>query len=247
MPPVALAAGTAPSGTPTAAQSQCAACAARGECLVGQLPPAQREQIRPWIQERSGHKHEVLLQQGDPIGVLSMVKVGAVLVTRKGADDRPRPIGILGSGSTLGAFGLLGQRSVLGAQAITPVRLCELQVSQLQQAEQRGLIAATHFTQAGLRAYELLADWAQVARVQGTTGQVAAALLILSKGQRSQMVRLPGHAVLGGLLGTTRESVARALSRLAQHGRLLRRDRWHCEIVEERLRACVAETPGVAL
>ncbi len=236
--------GTAQAGPSTAAQSQCTTCAARGECMVGQLPAGSREQLQPWIQERSGHKNEVLLHQGDPIGMLSMVKVGAILVTRKGADERPRPVAIFGSGSTIGAGSLPGQRSVLGAQAITPVRLCEIQLSQLQQAEQQGLLAAAHFAQAGLRAYELLADWAQVARVQGTTGQVAAALLVLSKGQRSQMVRLPGHAVLGGLLGTTRESVARALSRLEQHGRLVRRDRWHCEIVEERLRACIADAPG---
>lgn len=231
----------------TPVPSQCTACAVRTECLIGQLPSAQRAWLQPWVLERSLRKHEVLLQQGEPVGMLALVKVGTILITRKGADERPRPIGILGSGATIGVFSQAGQRSVLGVQAVTPVRVCEIQLPQLQQAEQLNLIGAPQFMQAGLLAFERLADWSLVVRVQGTTGQVAAALLLLSKEQRSQLIRLPSHSVLGGLLGTTRESVARALARLVLQGHLRRRDRWHFEVVEEGLRACIADTPVAAV
>jgi len=97
-----------------------------------------------------------------------------------------------------------------------------------------------------MRSMSNQADWAQVARAPGVVCQLAGALLQLGALQRSERIRMPGHAVLAELLGITRESVARGLARLEDKGGITRVGRTYCELHGERLQACAGgERPPV--
>jgi CRP-like cAMP-binding protein len=83
--------------------------------------------------------------------------------------------------------------------------------------------------------YGHLADWAHVMRVKGIQQQLLGALQLMSHDQSNQLTRLPSHVALAELLSTTRESVARNLRLLEQQGLLIRRDRWHCQLIDPQI------------
>jgi len=204
------------------------------------MPPQTRQRFLPLLRERPFGKSELLLRQGDLPQQLSIVKVGSIMMSRNGPDGRARPVGIFGSGQVLSSLALRNKTSLLTSEAITPGRLCEIDIAPLLQDEVLDADLWRQLNDSRARSYENMADWAQVTRVRGTVEQVAAALLQLGKTHRSRLVRLPSHAVLASLLGTTRETIARALARLLAQGCITRRDRWHCELHEEQLVARIA-------
>lgn len=224
-------------------RGHCDDCACSSKCMIGRLQAPQRQAIQPLIHERSFHKGQVLLHQGEPAPALHVVKVGSILTSRKGPDGRPRPIGIFGCGHVLDTFAFTGQPTLLTSRAVSAGRLCEVQARRLLDEQPRDSPLLQQLDAARVRFCAGLADWAQVMRVRGVTGQVAAALLQLGAEQRSRLVRLPSQSALAELLGTTRETIARALSRLQAQHCVIRRDRWHCELLEAPLLARIAASP----
>ncbi len=213
----------------------CAECASRPHCLLGRQDRGARSAWEPYIRERRFPRGEVLQSQGTALPVVQVVKIGTVLLQRSGSDGVEHPIGLAGCGQTLGTPGLLEQPADLSCVAVLPGRVCEIDVQALIRNDLLTREALLDLAQEQLRAYALLSDWARILRVRGATGQLAGALLLLADLQRSTLVRLPSHSVLAALLATTRETVARSITQLTRLQGLLRRDRWHCEIVRDKL------------
>lgn len=205
-------------------------CAARSACVIGQLPAALREEAAALVRERTFRKGEVLQEQGELASRLAVMKVGSAVVLRESGDGEHRAVGFVGRGRVLGTFALLGESNALGCVAVSAGRLCELDLAAARgpgsaQARLRGALM-----RALVRDFALLADWAQVMRIRNTRGQLFAALQLLAVEQGSRRIRLPSRTALAELLGTTRETVVRNLRALESSRRLLRRDRWHCEL-----------------
>ncbi|WP_311222453.1 MULTISPECIES: Crp/Fnr family transcriptional regulator [unclassified Acidovorax] len=224
---------------PAPDRKACPDCACRQHCLLGRQDAAVRAAWEPHVRERRFRKGEVLQRQGDVLAAVQVVKVGTVLLQRSAGDGVDRPVGMAGCGQALGTAALLQQPAELSCVAVMPGRVCEIEVAPLWPGKpQSSLLDAAFLRDLAvdqLHAHALTADWARILRVRGSVGQLAGALLLLATLQRSTLVRLPSHAVLAGLLTTTRETVARGMALLIRQGALLRQDRWHCELVRDRL------------
>lgn len=209
---------------------RCRLCAARRICQIGQLPPNHQERLEPLIHEVDFAKGELLQEQGAGTEVLRAVKLGTVMLSRRGPDGVDRPVGLIGRGHLLDHGGLLEQTTVASAQALSPGRLCELPMAALRANSLADpvFLSAVHASMA--HSWGRLADWGQVMRLRGLRRQLVNTLLLLGEEQGSRTVRLPTHVALAALLGTSRESVARTLRSLALDGHLRRVDRWHAEL-----------------
>ncbi len=216
----------APADTP----QRCQICAARAHCVVGLLPRAQQERLDPLIRERSFRKGEVLQTEAVVPTVVRTVKLGTLVLTRRGPDGQARPIALAGRGHLLGLWGLLDGQTQVGAQALSTGRVCELPATALRQTLEADhslyTMVHTHMAQSFAR----LADWAQVMRLRGLPRQLVAALMLMARDQGTRTVHLPSQVALAALLSTSRETVARTLRQIEDDGYLQRIDRWHGEL-----------------
>jgi CRP/FNR family cyclic AMP-dependent transcriptional regulator len=181
------------------------------------------------------------MQQGQMAQTFKIVKTGSVMVQRSGEDGIERPVALFGAGQSLGTTAMVQLPSSVSVRALTAGRVCEVNIAE---AMRRGLVDAEFLiglAQSYAQTNARLADWARIVRIRGVAGQLAATLVQLAHVQRSTLVRLPSHAVLAGLLCTTRETIARALRKLALLHCVVRRDRWHCEIQREALLSLAGE------
>lgn len=215
------------------AQKRCADCASRERCPVGNLPAVERESFAAVVEERAFRKGQVLQEQGQLATRLRILKTGTVLLLRCDREGRQCVVGLAGRGQTLGKFALMSQPDALTCIGASGGRFCEIDFAA---ARAQGLLHSRFLSGLALahvREFGRLADWAHVMRVGGARGQLLAALLLLADEQGSGCVRLPSQTVLAELLGTTRETVARSLRTLETARQLVRRDRWHCELLPQ--------------
>lgn len=221
-------------------RQNCHECSSRHQCLIGRQSDAARVSWPTLVQEHRFRKGDVLQLQGETADSLSVLKVGTALLQRTGPDQVARPVAMAGCGQALGTGAVLGTAERLTWVAVQEGRLCRLPAAALVRSG--GL--DSEFLQALLheeaQAQSRLADWSGLLHLRGVPAQLASALLQLSQLQRSTLVRLPTHTVLASLLATTRETIARSLTQLAQQGAVVRHDRWHCAIVRAPLVALLA-------
>ncbi len=218
----------------------CHECSSRRLCLIGRQGEATRVPWPALVQEHRFRKGDLLQTQGETADSISVIKVGTALLQRVGPDEVARPVAMAGCGQALGTGAVLGTAERLTWVAVQEGRLCRIPAAALVRSG--GLDA--EFLQALLQeeaqAQARLADWSGLLHLRGVPAQLASALLQLSQLQRSTLVRLPTHTVLASLLATTRETIARSLTQLAQQGAVVRHDRWHCAIVRAPLVALLA-------
>lgn len=224
----------------------CHECTSRLQCLIGRQSDAGRAPWAGLVEERRFRKGDVLQRQGETAKSVAVLKVGTALLQRTGVDGTPRPVAMAGCGQALGTGAVAGTPEDLAWVAVLEGRMCHVPAAALLRSGGVGV----EFLHALLREEALartrLADWSGLLRLRGVPAQLASALLQLSHLQRSTLVRLPTHTVLASLLATTRETIARSLTQLAQQGAMVRHDRWHCAIVREPLVALLEGQPAPA-
>jgi CRP-like cAMP-binding protein len=217
----------------------CSRCITREDCVFSSLPHDSPVTGKALVHERRFHRGDVLRTQGDAADTVQMVKVGSVLASRTGVDGISRSIAIFCRGAAMGRFEPFDTTNVLTCRAISSGRLCEVRIDEMGSAVTKDFQDLMLDRQ--IRTFGLLADWAQIMRIKGVTGQVAAALVQLERCQRiNGSVQLPGHSALAGLLGTSRETIARVLGQIELTGALTRLDRTHCKINRAKLIALLA-------
>ena len=217
----------------------CSRCITRNDCAFVNLPRKSPVTGKPLVHERHFQRGEMLREQGAASDTVQMIKVGNVLASRSGVDDRPRPVFIICPGQTVGQFEPTEAGNTLSCRAISAGRLCEVLLGEIGEAATEDF--RNVLLERNTRTFRLLADWAQIMRIKGVTGQVAAALVQLASSQRvGNVVHLPGHSALAELLGTSRETIARVLAQLELKGALARLDRTHCTINRSKLVALLA-------
>lgn len=211
-------------------QVRCQRCAVRQHCVIGRLPASTLEHLDPLIREKPFRKGEQLQIEGTVPTTVRTVKLGTVMLTRQGPDNRAHPVALAGRGFLMGLWGLIDGGTLLGTEALSSGRVCELPANTLRQLVEQGptLLPLLHEQMA--RDVSLLADWAQLMRLRGLPGQLVAALILLAREQGAGRIQLPSQVALAHLLGASRESVARALKLIEERGYLQRTDRWHGEL-----------------
>lgn len=217
----------------------CSHCVTRNECVFTSLPCISPVTGEPLVRERRFHRGEVLREEGDTPGTLHMIKVGTVLASRAGVDGVSRPVIILCRGQAIGRLDQMETGNALTCRAVSAGRLCEVRLSDLGAAASSGFRALV--VDRYIRTFSQLADWAQIMRIKGVAGQIAATLVQMERCQRaSGVIQLPGHSALAALLGTSRETIARVLAQLELSGALARLDRTHCRINRAKLISLLA-------
>lgn len=211
-------------------RTRCSHCATRGVCLVGGLPCATREVLSHAIHETPFGKGRVLQQEGQVAQSIAIIKIGTVMASRHGEDGHPHSVALLGRGHTLGQYACYGQPEQIGATALSPGRVCTVEVADLYRLGVVDKKFHACLQSMNVRAHGQLADWSRVMRIKGVPQQLLAALVLFSREQKSRVVRLPSHVALAELLSTTRETIARSLSHLEAGHRIVRHDRWRCEV-----------------
>jgi CRP-like cAMP-binding protein len=226
-------------------RTDCVGCATQSNCPLGKLPEALGAVVLPCVAERTFGRGQVLQRQGESTNVLRLIKSGSVLVYRDEPGGATVPVAIAPPGQIIGASKLFDAPAMFTVVAMSDARTCELDVATL---DRLGVLNEPEFChplgESVFRTLGLLADWARVTRVAGVRAQLAAALTVLGAQQKSERVRLPGHAVLAELLGVTRESVARAMSALEKDGHITRLGRTYCELRPARLKHQAAPAPS---
>lgn len=215
--------------------AQCEQCATRSACILANQSNELLRALQPSIHEIRFRKGDVLLEEGLQCVDVMVIKVGSVFGYRCGLDGAARPIGIAGRGAAFGMFAFFGQPNQVTGIAASAGRACVIPVPALQARARDSALLSEQIAASMVRGCGAIAAWSECMRVPGITNQLAYAVLLLSQAQRSAIVELPTHSALAALLGTTRETIARALGALERQGIIRRLERRLCEVVRNRV------------
>lgn len=222
---------------------KCVDCASYQFCIIRGLSRTDPVDAGALFKEHSFKKGEILSREGEHVNHLRVVKVGTVYLCRSGSSGRINPIAIFGQGTVVGMCSYFGQPNQVAVVAGSSGRYCEISTELMVSLarndqkiwDQIGLVHSVTFG--------LLAKWAEAISRPNISGRVANSLRLLMEVHRSSTVPLPSHTALAHLLGTTRESVARALAMLEAEGCITRRGSRCCEVMQESLSQWLSRQP----
>jgi CRP/FNR family cyclic AMP-dependent transcriptional regulator len=221
--------------------SHCQHCAIRQECVFGRLDDAERAFLEPQIRQRVFHRGDALVEEGKVASFVRIVKLGTAFAYRHGLDGRSRPIGVIGRGNAFGIFGVFDSPSQASVVALTTVRICEIPVVGLRNTSTCGSKLLVQMTRAVVETFAAITAWSEAMRLSGVINQLAYILVLLADANKASLVALPSHSALAELLGTRRESVARALGTLESEGGIHRHERKRCEVFRSKLLARLSQ------
>lgn len=221
-----------------ATSPSCHECVGRDNCFFKQLPDAVHERIRPMLRERSFSPGDVLQQQGVLIPVLQVVKVGDLLCKSQPPVGEEHAVALIGQGQLIGMANVWQMPSSVTVQALSSGRVCQADIDQMQQYNLFTPEVVQLLGQRKIKALQRLTDWSMAARQKTVHQRVAGVLCLLTQEQRSKQVRLPSHAILADIVGSSREAVVRALKQLEVDGRVVRRARGMYELDEHLCSFC---------
>lgn len=209
---------------------KCGNCASYEFCITRGLSLRDSVDGGVLIKEHSFRKGEILAREGEHVPHLRVVKVGSVCLGRSSPGGHIDPVAILGRGAVVGLCSYFGQPNQLGSVALSSGRYCEISTEALACLARSDQKIWDQVGRACSVAFGTIAGWTQATSRRQITGRVAHSLLLLMEVHHSPTVTLPSHVALAQLLGTTRESVARALALLEAQGCVARRGSRVCEI-----------------
>jgi CRP-like cAMP-binding protein len=213
----------------------CQDCAIRETCALNRLRNEERARIEPQIRERIFHRGDVLLEEEKTAKAVRFLKLGTVFGYRTGLDGRSRPIGVVRRGGALGIFGTFAMPSQATCVALTTVRVCEVPVAGVRDMMTCGSGLLVQISRSATEMFAAVIAWSEVMRLPGVVNQLAYVLVLLADASQAPVVQLPSHAALAELLGTRRESIARALRVLESEGGIRRHERKRCEVRRSQL------------
>ena len=226
---------TQPRGNDRPFRGRCPDCATRGVCLIGSLPQASAG-IGPAVRERTFHQGDMLSREGDLSSHFKIIKIGMVFLCRSTAAGAPRPVAVSGRGTAFGIFGFMAHPNQVSVVAASAGRYCEIATERIQSLSGNDRTFRRRLEKLYVDTVAIFARWAEAMGRGSVSARVAAALLLLTDSQRSTSITIPSHSALAELLGTTRESVARALATLEADGGVIRKSPRRCEVFPEMLR-----------
>ncbi|MDQ2686450.1 MAG: Crp/Fnr family transcriptional regulator [Armatimonadota bacterium] len=195
--------------------------------FFGRLDAAMLEQIAGRARRRRFGAHEALFHEGDPGQTLYVIVSGSVAIQKTSAAGQTIHVAERGAGEHFGELALIDGRPRM-ADAVT-VTACDLLMLDREEfvhcIETSPPIALAVMASLAERLREA-ADGLEERRSLDVLGRLAQTLLALAEGQGtppepSGALRLElalSRQELADRVGTTRESVSRALGRLGQLG-----------------------------
>jgi CRP-like cAMP-binding protein len=222
--------------------ANCQSCAIRDVCVLGRLRNDEPALLEPHIRQRTFHPGDVLADEGKVATFVRIVKLGTVFGYRRGLDGRSRPIGVVSRGNGFGVFGVFDNPTQATGVALTTARVCEIPVVALRERRACDSKMLVSLGRSAVETCGAMATWSEAMRLPGVVNQLAYVVVLLADANKTSVVELPTHSALAQLLGTTRETVARALATLETEGGIRRWERKRCEVHRRNLLARVARS-----
>lgn len=229
------------------ASGKCDQCASHQMCIIKGLSRGRSADARVPFTEYSFRKGEILAREGEHASFVRVIKVGVVHLCRSGAGQQLNPVAISGRGMVVGLCALFGQPNQLGAVAASSGRFCEVPadlVSSMVRDDQRGW---NHLGWVYTATLGLMAKWTEAINRNNILDRVASSLRLLTEVHGASTVPIPSHSALASLLGTTRESVARALALLEKMGCIKKNCGHRYEIIHKPLAQWLSRDPQVRM
>jgi len=212
----------------------CEHCSTRGRCLFSVLSLPNNDHFRSFVRERAVGVGETLEAEGSLGQTLGVIKVGLLRGVRGHPGEDGKSVLLMGKGRLVGFTLPFGQAALLSLVAITPTRVCEVDIRVVRD------LAMPHepFQQAIYRAIAgfvgTMADWSRLLREDSYLVKVGAALQLIAAEEGSSSFRIPSHTELANVLGARRETVARHIAILIDKGLFRKIDRWHGVLTADR-------------
>ena len=222
--------------------ANCQGCAIRDVCVLGRLGNDEPALVESHIRQRIFRRGDVLADEGKIATFVRIVKMGTVFGYRRGLDGRSRPIGVVSRGNGFGIFGVFDNPTQATGVALTAGRICEIPVVALRNRRACDSKMLVHLGQSAVQTCGAMATWSEAMRLPGVINQLAYVVVLLADANKTPVVELPPHSALAQLLGTTRETVARALGTLEIEGGIRRWERKRCEVYRRNLLARVSRS-----
>ncbi len=203
--------------------------------MLGRLGEAERALLEPHFRQRVFHRGDPLVEEGKVASFVRILKLGTVFAYRNGLDGRSRPIGAFARGNAFGIFGMFESPNHISGIALTAVRACEIPVVALRDLSACGSQLRVQLIRAAVSNIAAMAAWSDAVRLAGVVNQLAYVVMLLADASKSSVVDLPTQSTLADLLGTRRESIARALRKLDGEGGIRRLERKRCEVYRSKL------------
>jgi CRP/FNR family cyclic AMP-dependent transcriptional regulator len=184
----------------------------------------------------------MLSREGDVASHFKLIKIGTVFLCRNAPEGASRPVAVSGRGTAFGIFSYLNLPNQVSVVAGSSGRYCEIAAERIQSLACNDKSFRARLEKVYVDTVGVLASWAEAIGRGSILTRVAASLLLLADNQRSTVITIPSHTALAETLGTTRESVARALAMLEASESVLRKSPRRCEIFPELLRERLART-----
>lgn len=226
------------------AQGDCEHCATRSVCVMSALEVTELRLLQPKIRQHAFRSGDVLQEEQASNDTAQVIKVGSVFGLRRGLDGQSRPVCLLGRGSVFGLGSYFGERTQVRAVAATSGRVCVIDIPVLIDQAARNSALGARVNAVLAASIGRLATWSEALRLPGIMKQLAYAALLLSRAQQNTMIELPDQKSLAALLGTSRETIARAMTQLEQDGIVRRRGRRLCEVSHEGVQGLLAPEPA---
>jgi CRP-like cAMP-binding protein len=192
------------------------------------------------VRERTFHQGDMLTREGDVSSHFKIIKIGMVFLCRNTAGGAPRPVAVSGRGTAFGIFGYMAQPNQVSVVAASSGRYCEIATEKVRSLSGNDRTFRRRLEKIYVDTVAIFAGWAEAMGRGSVNARVAAALLLLTDSQRSTAITIPSHSALAEMLGTTRESVARALAALEAGGGVIRKSPRRCEVFPGLLRERLA-------
>lgn len=206
---------------------RCEHCSTKARCLFARLPRPEHERFWSSVRERTVAAGETLEAQGARTQTLGVVKVGLLKGLRRGPGEVDKPIVLMGKGRLVGYSQPFGQSAILSLVAITPTRVCEVDVQVVRDvAMQHPLFQQAIYKTIG-DFIGCVADWSHLLRQESYLTKVCVALHLIAAEEGSQAFRIPSHTDLANVLGARRETIARHIALLIEKGLFRKVGRWH--------------------
>jgi len=178
----------------------------------------------PRIASISVQTGEWLFLQANPMGHLSLIQTGGLVLYRRQSDGTRRALGVMGRGQLLGLRALLGEGALVDACAMAPTRLCLLNVNDLARMRLSKRMVRALLLASSNQANALM-DAAAAARLPNAEQRVAETLRLWAHALGTAEFESPSREVLAELACCAPETVSRAMTRLEHQSRLLRNGR----------------------
>lgn len=200
----------------------CMACAVRRHALFGVLDVASLERLHGRVADLRLPAGQALVKAGDTGQAAFTVREGVVRLERTNARGERRIVRLAGRGDLVGIEALLGQSHAGDAVACTPVAVCRLPRSLVDDLAGQNPQLLRHLMGRWQRALDDADEWITELLAGTARWRMLRLLLKLSEHADAEgRIWLPSRQEMGAMLDLTVETASRLVSALKREGVLV--------------------------